>query len=116
QAAHHLAERWRRVGAEGRGDAVAEVLRRRLLRDLVEVLVDTVVRRACRIGVLLEDVEDSHGASLVWMRRCRGGDIQRRAAKGSTGSPFHQRFSGPRRKTAKCRCGASARALPVLPT
>jgi len=31
-------------------------------------------------------------------------------------SPFHHCFSGPSTCTSKCRCGASALALPVLPT
>src|SRR5687767_9043751 len=35
---------------------------------------------------------------------------------GLIGSPFHHCFSGPSRKIAKCRCGASGDALPVLPT
>ena len=37
-------------------------------------------------------------------------------AYGFTAVPAHQRFSGPSRTMAKCRCGVSAGALPVVPT
>jgi len=41
---------------------------------------------------------------------------QRRAPNGLIAWPFHHWRSGPSRKTAKWRCGASGGALPVVPT
>ena len=59
-------------------------------------------------GPPLSDVSRAggHPAGRAW----------RKAGYGLTGSPFHHWRCGPRRNTAKCRCGASVEALPVLPT
>ena len=38
------------------------------------------------------------------------------AGRGSIARPPHHCFNTPSRNTAKCRCGASGGALPVLPT
>ncbi len=52
----------------------------------------------------------------TWSAAHGNGASPRRIGYGFTASPSHQRRSGPRTKIAKCRCGASADALPVAPT
>jgi hypothetical protein len=44
------------------------------------------------------------------------GSGSRRKGSGLTGDPFHHDLSGPSTKIAKCRCGASRAAFPLLPT
>src|SRR6266851_9264870 len=57
------------------------------------------------LAQVLGDAADENGDQLSFKN-----------AYGLTALPCHQRLSAPRRNTVKCRCGAFAGALPVVPT
>ncbi len=73
-------------------------------------------RRQCRRAAAPPRGTRHAACGGTWSAAHGNGASPRRIGYGFTASPSHQRRSGPKTKIAKCRCGASADALPVAPT
>jgi hypothetical protein len=106
----------------------SEALTRELVVNMIfQVLADPVLRAsAFEPGRSISAKEErAHAAELVrklkehaWLeeRVAPQGRRTSQTLNGLMGMPCHHCRSGPSRKIAKCRCGDSGMAFPVLPT
>jgi len=143
KSAHRGRQRRTRNPSERRRDcALADVhgqLRTHLDPPLKQRVAGSIPARGARglaelaassvplVGCWCRRARSSRGARTRRRCCCRGGAPppaasafaeapHRKSGKGLIGVPFHQRFSGPRRKSVKWRWGLSGEALPVVPT